>query len=121
MKLVKILTYHEDRLILLYLGLIKPYKGVLELIEAFKQTPLNTSLLIIAGWSLDSNYWNQVKDAGEYQGITLEKALFQIMTCSTITMPQILLSYLLSALKTQGLQFWLWVLKSPWSLPEKAY
>ena len=58
---------------MLYLGLIKPYKGVLELIEAFKQTPLNNSVLIIAGWSLDSNYWTQVKNAGEHQGITFRE------------------------------------------------
>lgn len=62
-----------DKKIILYLGLIKPYKGVLELIEDFKRAHLKNTLLLIAGWSLDSNYWSLVKDASDHSDILLNE------------------------------------------------
>ncbi|GAB3170358.1 glycosyltransferase [Telluribacter humicola] len=47
--------------ILLYLGLIKPYKGVLELIHHFKQLQLADTYLIIAGKVMDKAYGEAIR------------------------------------------------------------
>ena len=53
-----------DKRIVLYLGLIKPYKGVLELIEAFNECQLPNTLLLITGKSMDSDYFEKITSAG---------------------------------------------------------
>ena len=53
----------EDHKVLLYLGLIKPYKGVLELIQSFaSMKPANTSLLI-CGKSMNAAYLEKIRMA----------------------------------------------------------
>ena len=48
--------------VLLYLGLIKPYKGVLELIHSFRQLHLTDTYLIIAGKVMDKAYGEAIRE-----------------------------------------------------------
>ncbi|MEM9399970.1 MAG: glycosyltransferase, partial [Verrucomicrobiota bacterium] len=45
----KLLKIDASRVVLLFLGKIRPYKGVLELIEAFKKMNIQSGQLVIAG------------------------------------------------------------------------
>lgn len=47
--------------VFLYIGLIKPYKGILELIRAFNQLGREDSTLIIAGKIMDNGYGDQIR------------------------------------------------------------
>lgn len=47
--------------ILLYLGLIKPYKGIIELIKAFKVLPPDGLKLVIVGRSMNKTYLAAIK------------------------------------------------------------
>lgn len=47
--------------VLLYLGLIKPYKGVLELLEAFQQIDPPDTCLLVAGKIMDQAYGEAIK------------------------------------------------------------
>lgn len=47
--------------VFLFLGLIRPYKGVLELIEAFKQLHHNQVQLVIAGKTLNNQLTEQIR------------------------------------------------------------
>lgn len=47
--------------VFLYIGLIKPYKGVLELIRAFKQLNSTNAFLYIAGKIMDEPYGEHIK------------------------------------------------------------
>lgn len=60
--------------VLLYLGLIKPYKGVLELVESFQRMkPANTSLLI-CGKAMNREYFEKVRmAAGGNSSIRLQE------------------------------------------------
>jgi glycosyltransferase involved in cell wall biosynthesis len=52
-----------DKKVLLYLGLIKPYKGILELMEAFNKIENNEDmLLLIAGKSMDEDYFIEINN-----------------------------------------------------------
>ena len=51
---------HED-FILLYLGFIKPYKGIEELIISFKKNKLPNQSLLIAGRAMDQNYFRKIE------------------------------------------------------------
>jgi glycosyltransferase involved in cell wall biosynthesis len=50
----------EDEFVFLYLGMIKPYKGIEKLIKAFKELNLNNSKLIIAGKVLHQKYFETI-------------------------------------------------------------
>ena len=50
----------QNERILLYLGLIKPYKGILELIQILKKTELPNVRLVVAGKAIDSQYWSSI-------------------------------------------------------------
>lgn len=49
--------------VLLYLGLIKPYKGILELVETFQQEKPATTTLLICGKSMNKNYFEKIRQA----------------------------------------------------------
>lgn len=57
----KILAISDSSLVFLFLGTIKPYKGVIELIETFKKLDRNAAQLIIAGNSSDCNLTETIK------------------------------------------------------------
>ena len=46
--------------VILYLGYIKPYKGITELIDAFQLTTHGTETLVIAGKVMDGSYFREV-------------------------------------------------------------
>jgi glycosyltransferase involved in cell wall biosynthesis len=50
------LNLSESSLVLLFLGLLRPYKGVLELIESFKQLPQDKVELLIAGKAINDEF-----------------------------------------------------------------
>ncbi len=50
----------DDR-VFLYLGLIKPYKGILELIQFFKTLVIPNAKLLVAGKSMDEHYWKAIQ------------------------------------------------------------
>jgi len=58
----KLLSIDEDKLVLLYTGLIKPYKGVDDLIICFKKCFSDNAILIIAGSIMDPGYRNTIKE-----------------------------------------------------------
>jgi glycosyltransferase involved in cell wall biosynthesis len=60
----KRLKIEKDRKVLLYLGYIKPYKGISELLDEFQQSFQNEAdtLLLIAGQVMDKNYFNSIKE-----------------------------------------------------------
>ena len=51
----------SDKRLLLYAGLVKPYKGVLELIQLFKRLDFPNTVLLIAGKAMDANYQTQIE------------------------------------------------------------
>lgn len=57
----KITGISKGKRILLNLGSIKPYKGIIELIDAFKQIKPVDTILLIAGKSYDQEYLMQIK------------------------------------------------------------
>jgi beta-1,4-mannosyltransferase len=50
------LKLSDSSLVLLFLGLLRPYKGVLELIESFKQLPQDKVELLIAGKAIEDEF-----------------------------------------------------------------
>lgn len=57
----KRLSIEEDKLVLLYTGLIKPYKGVDDLITSFKKSFSDNAILIIAGSIMNPGYGEKIK------------------------------------------------------------
>lgn len=57
----KYFNISEDKLVLLYIGFIKPYKGIVELINFFKRSFSDNAVLIIAGKVMDADYFETVK------------------------------------------------------------
>ena len=59
------LAIPEQDKVLLYLGLIKPYKGILELVESFQQEKPSGTFLLICGKAMDQTYFEKVRQASE--------------------------------------------------------
>ena len=57
----KKLKIEPDKKVLLYLGYIKPYKGLENLIHAFSKLKTKNIELIIAGKSMDAHYFNSLE------------------------------------------------------------
>lgn len=57
----KLLGLSDSSTVFLFLGLIRPYKGVFELIESFQQLPKDGLELVIAGKTLNDELTEQVK------------------------------------------------------------
>ena len=53
----------NDKLVLLYTGFIKPYKGITALIECFKKSFTDNAVLLIAGKVMDAAYFKTVKNS----------------------------------------------------------
>ncbi len=69
----KHLNLPSHKRILLYLGLIKPYKGVLELIEAYEKSQLQNTILLIAGKSMDSDYFGKIRLKENHSGLIIHE------------------------------------------------
>jgi glycosyltransferase involved in cell wall biosynthesis len=54
------LNINEESFVYLYLGFIKPYKGIENLIENFKRLEINNKKLIIAGNVLNKKYFDEI-------------------------------------------------------------
>ncbi|CAG5008006.1 D-inositol-3-phosphate glycosyltransferase [Dyadobacter sp. CECT 9275] len=52
----------QDKMVFLYLGLIKPYKGISELLQAFHSIERQDKILIIAGRCMDPRYGREIKN-----------------------------------------------------------
>lgn len=59
----KYFNISNDKLVLLYTGYIKPYKGITELIECFKKSFTDNAVLLIAGKVMDAAYFKTVKES----------------------------------------------------------
>jgi glycosyltransferase involved in cell wall biosynthesis len=57
----KALNLNSDAFILLFLGNVRPYKGLDELIDAFNELNLDNTLLLIAGRPLNDRYKEEVQ------------------------------------------------------------
>ncbi|MEO6837525.1 MAG: glycosyltransferase [Ginsengibacter sp.] len=57
------LKIDQDKLVLLYLGFIKPYKGISELIEYFNESFTDNAILLIAGKVMDQGYFQTIEKA----------------------------------------------------------
>lgn len=57
----KFLNIADDKLVLLYAGFIKPYKGIDNLIDCFKKSFDADAILIIAGNVMDLDYFENIK------------------------------------------------------------
>jgi len=67
----RILGVPESTLVLLVLGRLRPYKGVLRLIEAFKRQVHGDAVLLIAGSAVDEALAERVRRAAsEHDGVT---------------------------------------------------
>ena len=55
------LQLNDDETVFLFLGMIRPYKGVLELIEAFKRLETPRARLLIAGESWDEELVSEIQ------------------------------------------------------------
>lgn len=53
----------NDKLVLLYTGFIKPYKGITELIECFKKSFTDNAILLIAGKVMNVEYFRTIKES----------------------------------------------------------
>ena len=51
-----------NKRVLLFIGLIKPYKGILKLIHAFKELDFQDTILVIAGKPINKEFSKEVKD-----------------------------------------------------------
>ncbi|HUZ60763.1 MAG TPA: glycosyltransferase [Hanamia sp.] len=67
----KLLGIEKDKLVLLYIGLIKPYKGVAELITCFKSSFSGNAILIIAGKVMDADYGVIIKELANEENLIL--------------------------------------------------
>jgi glycosyltransferase involved in cell wall biosynthesis len=56
----------DDTVALLFFGYLRPYKGVLEMIRAFRLIPLENTVLLIAGQSRDPDFSQAIR--GEAEG-----------------------------------------------------
>jgi beta-1,4-mannosyltransferase len=59
------LAIPEQDKVLLYLGLIKPYKGILELVKSFQQENPDKTTLLICGKSMNHAYFEKVRQSAE--------------------------------------------------------
>ena len=59
----KFLNIADDKLVLLYTGFIKPYKGIDNLIDCFKKSFDANAILIIAGKVMDPVYFENIKQS----------------------------------------------------------
>ncbi len=57
----KLLNIEPNQKVILYIGFIKPYKGIMEMVECFKKIMDVNSILIIAGKSMDKYYFDSLK------------------------------------------------------------
>jgi len=57
----KTLNIKNDKLVLLYAGLIKPYKGITDLIKWFNDSFSNEAILIITGKVMNKDYFETIK------------------------------------------------------------
>lgn len=62
----------NDKMALLYIGFIKPYKGIAELIECFKKSFGDNAVLLIAGTVMNVDYLERIKKSiSDNDNITL--------------------------------------------------
>jgi glycosyltransferase involved in cell wall biosynthesis len=67
------LGIEPDRAVFLFLGLIRPYKGVVELVEAFKALQRDDALLIVAGRAPRPEWAREVEAAcAQHSGVRLQ-------------------------------------------------
>lgn len=59
----KFFNIPNQKLVLLYFGFIKPYKGITELIECFKKSFSGEAVLIIAGKVINAEYFQVIKSS----------------------------------------------------------
>jgi glycosyltransferase involved in cell wall biosynthesis len=59
----RFLNIADDKTVLLYTGFIKPYKGIDNLIECFKKSFQENTILIIAGKVMNSDYFEKIKNS----------------------------------------------------------
>lgn len=59
----KYFNIDNDKLVLLYTGFIKPYKGITGLIECFKKSFDNNAVLLIAGKVMNVDYFKAIKES----------------------------------------------------------
>lgn len=57
------LALDDSRQVFLFLGAVRPYKGVLELLQVFRQLPADRSALLIAGQPLDDEFAGKIETA----------------------------------------------------------
>tara|TARA_B100001027_G_C16241457_1_gene319671 strand:- start:107 stop:1144 length:1038 start_codon:yes stop_codon:yes gene_type:complete len=57
----------KDEFILLSLGLIKPYKGLENLIKSFKKNRFSNQSLLIVGKSMDKMYFKKIKSLARFE------------------------------------------------------
>lgn len=89
------LGIEEDALLLLYLGSVRPYKGLDELISAFKQAAEAHWSLLIAGPPLDASYTAAIQQACEgtrpirldFRFIPDEELQFYFRACDVVVLP----------------------------------
>lgn len=61
----KRLNIPNNVFVFLFLGMLRPYKGVLELIDTFLRLDLEDARLIVAGQAIDADYARQIESAVE--------------------------------------------------------
>ncbi len=55
----------DSQVVFLFVGAVRPYKGVLELIQAFRQLASDRAVLVIAGQPLNDEFRRKIETAGE--------------------------------------------------------
>jgi beta-1,4-mannosyltransferase len=59
------LAIKDSEVVFLFLGAVRPYKGVLELIDAFRTLATDHALLVIAGRPLNDDFARKIEIAGK--------------------------------------------------------
>jgi beta-1,4-mannosyltransferase len=57
------LALDDSRLVFLFLGAVRPYKGILELLAAFRRQAPRDAVLVIAGEPLDADFSRRIEEA----------------------------------------------------------
>lgn len=89
----KFLNIENNKLVLLYTGFIKPYKGITDLINCFKKSFPDNAVLIIAGSIMNADYGEVVKKMTDENIILIDRFLesdelqFYFNAADVVTLP----------------------------------
>lgn len=89
----KFLNIDNTKMVLLYTGFIKPYKGITNLIECFKRSFSENVILIIAGKAMNPDYFQSIKKSSNENIMLIDRFIeddelqFLFNAADVVTLP----------------------------------